>query len=85
MLRRVQQAGQWLFLRVEALFNLAFGDRLNPLYYLGVSSNIMSLGGLALAIGVLVDASFVMVENAYRRVSEGDVPYADQPRAIVAA
>jgi len=27
--------GQWFFLKVEALFNLAFGDRLNPLYYLG--------------------------------------------------
>lgn len=35
MLRRIQLAGQWLFLRVESLFNLAFGDRLNPLYYLG--------------------------------------------------
>ena len=35
MLRRIQRIGQWCFLRVEALFNLAFGDRLNPLYYLG--------------------------------------------------
>jgi Cu(I)/Ag(I) efflux system membrane protein CusA/SilA len=43
-----------------------------PMYYLDVTSNIMSLGGLALAIGVLVDASIVMVENAYRHVSEGD-------------
>jgi Cu(I)/Ag(I) efflux system membrane protein CusA/SilA len=41
-----------------------------PMYYLDVTSNIMSLGGLALAIGVLVDASIVMVENAYRHVSE---------------
>ena len=58
-----------------------------PMYYLGVTSNIMSLGGLALAIGVLVDASIVMVENAYRRVSEADAPvaYGDQPRAIIAA
>ena len=43
-----------------------------PMHYLGVTSNIMSLGGLALAIGVLVDASIVMVENAYRHVSEGE-------------
>jgi len=59
-----------------------------PMYYLGVPSNIMSLGGLALAIGVLVDASIVMVENGYRHVSEPDdegrLP-GDQPRAVVAA
>jgi hypothetical protein len=41
-----------------------------PMYYLHVTSNIMSLGGLALAIGVLVDAAIVMVENGYRHVSE---------------
>jgi copper/silver efflux system protein len=41
-----------------------------PMYYLRVSSNIMSLGGLALAIGVLVDAALVMVENGYRQLSE---------------
>src|SRR4029077_12486422 len=41
-----------------------------PMYYLDVTSNIMSLGGLALAIGVLVDASIVMVENGYRQLSE---------------
>jgi len=35
VLERVQLAGQWLFLRVEALFNLACGERMNPLYYLG--------------------------------------------------
>jgi len=42
-----------------------------PMYYLRITSNIMSLGGIALAIGVLVDASIVMVENAYRKLSEG--------------
>lgn len=41
-----------------------------PMYFLHVSSNIMSLGGLALAIGVLVDAAIVMVENGYRKLSE---------------
>src|SRR6202049_2000293 len=41
-----------------------------PMYCLNVSSNIMSLGGLALAIGVLVDAAIVMVENGYRHLSE---------------
>ncbi len=41
-----------------------------PMYYFRVSSNIMSLGGLALAIGVLVDAALVMVENGYRQLSE---------------
>ena len=41
-----------------------------PMYYFHVTSNIMSLGGLALAIGVLVDAAIVMAENGYRHLSE---------------
>ena len=36
----------------------------------GLSSNIMSLTGIALAIGVVVDDGIVMVENAYRHISD---------------
>src|SRR5262249_27053637 len=50
-----------------------------PMYYLQVSANIMSLGGLALAIGVLVDAAIVMVENGYRHLSEAQQAAASEP------
>ena len=39
-----------------------------PMYHMGVSSNIMSLAGIAISIGVLVDGAIVMVENAYKRL-----------------
>src|ERR1700728_968610 len=48
-----------------------------PMYYLHVTSNIMSLGGLALAIGVLVDAAIVMVENGYRQLSQRQAAESD--------
>jgi NAD(P)H-flavin reductase len=35
VLRRVQAAAQWCFVKVEGLFNLAFGEKLNPLYHIG--------------------------------------------------
>jgi Cu(I)/Ag(I) efflux system membrane protein CusA/SilA len=41
-----------------------------PLYLLGVSVNIMSLAGIAISIGVLVDGAIVEVENAYNRLHE---------------
>ena len=43
-----------------------------PLNLLGVSMNIMSLGGLALGIGMLVDSSIVVLESIYRCREEGD-------------
>jgi Cu(I)/Ag(I) efflux system membrane protein CusA/SilA len=51
-------------LPIAALFSFI------PMYYLGVSSNIMSLGGIAIAIGAMVDAAVVMVENAHKRLEE---------------
>jgi len=48
---------------------------------LGINANIMSLGGLALAIGVMVDSAVVMIENAHKhleqereRVARGELP-----------
>ena len=38
MIKRLQSLLRWMFMRVEALFNAAFGDRLNPLYQLGAIS-----------------------------------------------
>lgn len=38
--------------------------------WLGFSSNIMSLSGIAIAVGVIVDNAIVMVENAYRHLTE---------------
>ncbi|MEX0829364.1 MAG: CusA/CzcA family heavy metal efflux RND transporter, partial [Nitrospirales bacterium] len=40
------------------------------MYYIGVTSNVMSLAGIAIAIGAMVDAAIVMVENAHRRLEE---------------
>lgn len=37
------------------------------MYYQGVNANIMSLGGIAIAIGAMVDAAVVMIENAHKR------------------
>ncbi|MDZ4660182.1 MAG: CusA/CzcA family heavy metal efflux RND transporter [Pseudomonadota bacterium] len=41
-----------------------------PLYLIGQSSNIMSLAGIAISIGVLVDGAIVEVENAYRKIQQ---------------
>jgi Cu(I)/Ag(I) efflux system membrane protein CusA/SilA len=38
------------------------------MHYQGVSANIMSLGGIAIAIGAMVDAAVVMIENAHKRL-----------------
>src|SRR5207253_5793215 len=50
------------------------------MHLLGLSSNIMSLGGIAIAIAAMVDAAIVMIENAHKRL-ERAAP--DKPSAEV--
>ncbi|MGE3841962.1 MAG: CusA/CzcA family heavy metal efflux RND transporter [Vicinamibacterales bacterium] len=48
------------------------------MYYAGITSNIMSLAGIAIAIGVLVDAGIVVTENAFRHVEQRGVDPRDR-------
>ena len=50
------------------------------MYYAGISSNIMSLAGIAIAIGVLVDAGIVVTENAFRYLEQRGVDPKDRKR-----
>ena len=50
------------------------------MYYAGISANIMSLAGIAIAIGVLVDAGIVVTENAFRFVEQRAVDPNDRSR-----
>ncbi len=60
----VRRAGQWFFLRLENLFNVIFGDRLNPLYHLGAIAYLMTW--IAVATGVYLYAFFdTGVKEAY--------------------
>jgi heavy metal efflux pump (cobalt-zinc-cadmium) len=43
------------------------------MYYLKVTSNIMSLSGIAIAIGAMVDAAIIMVENAHKKLEEWEI------------
>jgi Cu(I)/Ag(I) efflux system membrane protein CusA/SilA len=54
-----------------------------PMAYLKITSNIMSLGGIAIAIGAMVDAAIVMVENAHKRLEQS--PPGNRTQIIIAA
>ncbi len=49
----------------------------------GITANIMSLGGIAMALGVMVDAAIVMVENLHRKL-ERDSPHEESNGSLVA-
>ena len=53
------------------------------MYLLGINANIMSLGGIAIAVGVMVDASVVMVENMHKHRERE--PDADQAELVIRA
>ena len=48
------------------------------MYYQGVNANIMSLGGIAIAIGAMVDAAVVMIENAHKHIEGWNHAHPDQ-------
>jgi copper/silver efflux system protein len=50
------------------------------MHYMGISSNLMSLSGIAIAIGVLVDAGIVVTENAFRFIEKRKVDPKDRRR-----
>lgn len=56
------------------------------MYAFGIPSNIMSLGGIAIAVGTMVDSAIVISENAYRRLLEQKAKsFADRVRIVKAS
>ncbi|MEY4169666.1 MAG: hypothetical protein RLZ94_739 [Actinomycetota bacterium] len=58
-----------------------------PMHYQGLNANIMSLGGIAVAIGAMVDASIILIENVHKKLErwEEEGRQGDRAEVIVAA
>ncbi len=58
-----------------------------PMYFLGIPATIMSLGGIAIAIGATVDAEIVMVEAAHKKLENArpDLPEAEREKLLAEA
>ncbi|MFQ5632521.1 MAG: efflux RND transporter permease subunit, partial [bacterium] len=69
-----------------AIFTLPVGILISFIVMnnIGINANIMSLGGIAIAIGAMVDAAIVMIENAHKHI-EHDIGKKDHWRMIIDA
>ena len=54
-----------------------------PMRWMGVGANIMSLGGIAIAIGAMVDAAIIVVENVHKRLEAWEQAGRPGPREVV--
>ncbi len=54
-----------------------------PMKLMGLTANIMSLGGIAIAIGAMVDAAIIVVENVHKRLERWEREGSKEPRAEV--
>lgn len=62
---------------------ISVGLALMAMAYWGISANLMSLGGLAIAIGMMVDGSVVMMENIFKHLSQPDANHAIEKQNII--
>jgi Cu(I)/Ag(I) efflux system membrane protein CusA/SilA len=56
-----------------------------PMYYQGLTANIMSLGGIAVAIGAMVDAAIVIIDNIHKRLEREKPDAASRTSVIIEA
>ncbi len=56
-----------------------------PMYYQGLTANIMSLGGIAVAIGAMVDAAIVIIDNVHKRLQGAKLEGESRTRAVIEA
>jgi len=56
-----------------------------PMFYQGLTANIMSLGGIAVAIGAMVDAAIVIIDNVHKRLQGQSLAGESRTKAIIEA
>lgn len=64
---------------------ISIGIALMVMAWFGFSANLMSLGGIAVAIGMLVDGSVVMVENMFKHLTHPDAEHDEHRKTLVAS